>query len=153
MMARSERGACDTLVCSLQVFSDRLAELPAFHDDLHHRYPESGRRGQISAQGEGIRSDLRDILTPPLRDVTGGRGSAACEGRVERARLALETCVTGAVEMGSEDGPLSEGAVLDLYQLLGAYRGVLEAMGGVSESVQAVDGDNLHSGHFLGVAR
>ena len=151
-MARSERGACDTLVCSLQVFSDRLAELPAFHDDLHHRYPESGRRGQISAQGEGIRSDLRDILIL-LRGDPGGLGAAACEGRVERARIALETSVTGAVETGSEDGPLSEEAVLDLYRLLGAYRGVLEAMGGVSESVQAVDGDNLPSGHFLGVAR
>ena len=148
-LGNSDQGAYTRLVANLQVFSDRLSELFAYYNDLQHRYPKMETRGKarpLGALGEEILSELRDVLLQ-LND-PGGLETAACSARLERARIALEKWVNGAVDSGSQDGSLSHEAVLDLYRVLGAYRGTLEALAGVSESVQAVDWDSLYSARF-----
>lgn len=149
----SDRGAYGELVDSLQIFSDRLAELLTFQQSWLRRHPDVDTNRQLAplrALGEELRSDLRDMLKQ-LRNNPGAMDVTACKARLERTHITLETRYGGAIKVDSTDSaewPPSRDTLLDLYRLLGAYRGVVEALDELLENTRAIDWDSLSSVRF-----
>lgn len=134
----------------LRTFSERLNELLTLCDDVANRHPGLELLEAVSAPGSGGATphDALRATVAQLADDPAGLDLESCLDYLERAGAALETSVSDMIEQATEAGAVSREALLELYRVLGAWRGLLYSASSLSECAGAIDWVSLHRERF-----
>jgi uncharacterized membrane protein YccC len=136
-------GQAGTFVGNLQLLSNHLRNLFSLRSRAHTLVLAR----QLEPEFESWRSALVEVLQGLSRDPSGADGSAL-RSRLDTKLAAMEERIAEVLNAAPPDSDSSRDESEELYRLLGAYRGLSQAIIDVVESGAQIDWDALRESRF-----
>ena len=136
-------GQAGLFVDNLQLLSDHLRNLFSLRSHAH----TLALANQLEPEFESWRSALAEVLQGLARDQSGADGSAL-RSRLDTKLAAMEERIAQVLNAAPPDSDSSQDESEELYRLLGAYRGLSQAIIDVVESGAQIDWDALRESRF-----
>ena len=130
------------LVNDLQALADRMRELAEVQRGPQSELIVGGLRDDLQTWRRGIQQVLSRLAEEPA-----GVDSAALRSQLDAMVEALEARIEGTLNAAPE-GRISQDESDNAYRLLGAYRGVSEALINVASSVGGISWSSLGESRF-----
>jgi uncharacterized membrane protein YccC len=136
-------GQAGTFVGNLQLLSNHLRNLFSLRSDAHTLVLAR----QLEPEFESWRSALVEVLQGLSREPSSADGSAL-RSRLDSKLAAMEERIAQVLNAAPPDSDSSRDESEELYRLLGAYRGLSQAIIDVVESGAQIDWDALRESRF-----
>jgi hypothetical protein len=136
-------GQAGLFVDNLQLLSNHLRNLFSLRSHAH----TLALANQLELEFDSWRSALAEVLQGLARDPSGADGNAL-RSRLDTKLAAMEERIAQVLNAASPDSDASGIGSEEMYRLLGAYRGLSQAIIDVVESGAQIDWDTLRESRF-----